>query len=126
MSEEIAPALTPEEWALRLSGQMSDEVRNLNLGDGIPIMDSGHLAVTYDTGYPQPVEMSQLPAVIALANAALPDSDRRKITRAWVKALREASVVWASGNGVIQDDEQTARVHAIADALASYLPPEGS
>jgi len=65
-------------------------------------------------------------ALIALANAALPDGDPRKITWAMVDAL--LCVVqqdtdaqrWGPFDGEI---EGAAGCQRLADALASYLPP---
>jgi len=58
-----------------------------------------------------------LPKFIALANAALPDGDPRKITWAMVDELRE----WATGFDDPRPGQET--LAAIADALGSYLPP---
>lgn len=54
-----------------------------------------------------PESPDDLAAVIGFANAALPDSDPRKITRKHVELLRET----------------VAPLRAFADALESYLPP---
>lgn len=72
----------------------------------------------------------ELPEVIALANAALPDGDPRKITREWIATLRQPHaddcMMWALSDyaGAQQcncgGDE---KLYAIADVLASYLPP---
>ena len=59
-------------------------------------------------------------ACIALANAALPDDDR-KITRGHIAALRNATVRDVIGD---EDREQTNILRNLADALESYLPPE--
>jgi hypothetical protein len=58
---------------------------------------------------------ANLATVIALANAALPNDDPHKITRAMIDEIRHAS-----------DEVPYAGIELdrIADALASYLPPE--
>lgn len=94
MSERITPALTPEEWEYA----MHEDVR-----DGLAY------EVTYLWG------RSRQAGAIALANAALPDDDPRKITRERVNILRE---LWAE----CPYEYQTA-LRELADALESYLPP---
>jgi hypothetical protein len=62
---------------------------------------------------------TDLPALIALANAALPDSDLRKIRHHWISWLREEADILkrgGAGAGALIAAE-------IADALESYLPP---
>lgn len=54
-------------------------------------------------------------AIIALANAALPDGHPTKITREWVRMIR------TEGR---ERGEWGAEWGIVADALESYLPPE--
>lgn len=54
----------------------------------------------------------EIPGVIAAANDALPDSDKRKITREKLRMVRRLM-------GVHEDEEKE-----FLDALESYLPPE--
>ena len=63
----------------------------------------------------------ELPGLIALANAALPDDDPRKFRREHIAALRDATVRDVIGD---EDREQTNILRNLADALESYLPPE--
>lgn len=71
------------------------------------------------------------PTLIALANAALPDSDPRKITRAAVEVIRKFAY-WhhhAAVPAMPERYQYLARAEIsyallLADALASYLPPE--
>lgn len=69
-----------------------------------------------------------LPRLIALANAALPDPDPRKITREWIEVIRAAArdaVCGIEDASLVQAAERHAMaLTAIADALESYLPPE--
>lgn len=56
--------------------------------------------------------------IIAVANAALPDSDPRKITRERIALLR-VELGWAE-NAEYSNDPEARR---FLDALESYLPP---
>jgi hypothetical protein len=110
-TDKIEPALSAKWW---------DRVRHLKArGD----LERALLA----TG----TEEIGLVGVIAAANAALPDSDPRKITREWLSALEEvigAAALWNSEQRAAGRDMQAGE-HAlslVADlfyALESYLPP---
>lgn len=92
----IPPALTKEEWAFadRHRALIAPEI----LGD--------------------PMFATEAAKVIATNNAALPDGDPRKITWAMVDALQDfAETIPALLSGT------QAPFRALADALASYLPP---
>lgn len=129
MTDKPEPVLSAEEW---------DAV----LGEAYTVSGSIHL--DYDVTHYEGLErirevrhrVADPAAVIAIHNNRLPDSDRRKITREWVTMLRAAAVAarnddhyfarelgeeeWTPGREV----RIAARCEAIADALASYLPPE--
>lgn len=94
MSEKIEPALTPEQWR-----------------------DSDRTITEMVGALPERAE--DMVSLVALANAALPDSDHRKITREMVGRLRWAASHAGESNGGAQQC-----IDAIADALESYLPPE--
>lgn len=98
MSEKIEPALSEEEW--------EDVLRIVSVHgpDGLA------LAVGYEDCI-GPNEEARAYS-IAINNAALPDDDRRKITREMVNDLRRI------------DSEEYPPLSRIADALESYLPPE--
>lgn len=128
MSEKIEPALSADEWFVPQIARphlycLSEERVGLSFGDG---------SVAPRTGID--VEIEDVPAIIALANAALRDSDRRKITREWINELRYAAdtlkpiaYLAATPQPTERDRElmDTSTVlSVIADALASYLPPE--
>ena len=114
MSEKIEPALTAEEWQYWLG-------------------DRGYLDLTLDAGMDAmaySLHQSRA-AIIALANAALPDSDPRKITRALVAMLRDAADLHIGNHNDRCGSEckgecfESAREAVrMADALSSYLPPE--
>lgn len=106
--QTIHPALTPEEWA-KLD---SPEYRSAILGALCARLKADH------TG----------PMLIAILNAALPDSDPRKITREKIALIHEMYRMGCSC-GVITADDMTswdrlqAELPAFAAALESYLPP---
>ena len=103
MSEKIGSALTDIEWEEVSAGLWPLDAR---VG----------------------AELVSLPQAIAIANAALPDTDPRKITRDWVIALRAEAErgrradVRGDNAGFSAIDPDTA--DQIANALESYLPPE--
>jgi hypothetical protein len=109
----IEPALSAEEWRVSSAAvapmyalqELSDLTRN-------------HLNEHVD------LAQRDVPKAIALANAALPDSDPRKITPLRVAWLRDAvahDLKLAYPNSVVSK-----QVEAFANLLASYLPPEGT
>lgn len=115
----IEPALSREEWAKRGRWPFSTEAGQLEvtLSDWVydePGGDEYEVALSH-TCTPQ-----DLPALIALANAALPDDDPRKITREMVGDL-DSCASWAEGEG---QRDLADRVRRFAAALESYLPPE--
>jgi hypothetical protein len=66
-------------------------------------------------------QLDRPPKLIALANAALPDSDRRKITREKLATIRLALDL------LPRADDEDVMAHQAAnefvDGLESYLPP---
>ena len=117
----VPPALTAEEWErgyVDLGGQW-------DLGSfGV---DRGALYVSLDTqGDSGTVDRSfsadQSAALMALANAALPDGDPRKLTARAVDDLRYAWRVVAMDSRAADVAE---RLRALADTIAALLPPEG-
>lgn len=102
MTDRLDPALSAEEWR--------EFQRDLQHGLEIGLLPDG-------VGY----EVAHCAYYIAVNNAALPDTDPRKITREWVTFLREQAV------GAFSSDYRgadAAEFTAMADALESYLPPE--
>ena len=78
MADEIRPALTATEWRERRSGPVSIDVLN----------DETHLVLRDpDNDVVSVSGPDELHALIALANDALPDDDRRKLTRRDVAVL---------------------------------------
>jgi hypothetical protein len=116
----IDPALTAEEWATvpwadRVTFFACVEGTGLTIADGSPTPRVGiH------------VERDDLSALIALANAALPDSDPRKIRREWMRELRERALDHPIGVDNKSADIPDPILTEIAAALESYLPPEGT
>jgi hypothetical protein len=119
MTDRIEPALSADEWkasSFKLGaewwdGTVSGDEESVHIESGTDPQESAG-----------PIRGPRLASLIALANAALPDSDPRKITRARVDALRFAASSLRHECG--SDDEDARDVEAIADALESYLPPE--
>lgn len=109
MSEKIEPALTPDEW--RRGEKRLDQWSRIVGGDDIVIEG------------PDPQEAvtlrkpNEIAALIALANAALPDNDPRKITREMITKLQMLLSAFEA------DDHVHDWYPAVVDALESYLPP---
>lgn len=93
----IESAMTPKEWRDEAMDEPSI------LGDIRYIDNPKHLA-----------------KIIALANSQLPDDDPRKVTRGTVAELRGHAHRAPDGSWDRHELSQ------IADALESYLPPEGA
>lgn len=120
MSDEtmVEPALSAEEWALRLKGDHNVYEDGI-APNGVGVITHQGLAVTYDTGFLLDIEAKYVRALIAVANAALPDDDPRKITWGMVSDLRQAAA-----RLVRTGDHRGVDLAGHADALASYLQPE--
>lgn len=101
MIEKIEPALTPDEWATKTSGDFSIDGNQLW---GQDEQRRGNCWI-------------DAAKAIALANAALRNDDPRKITREMIDALVAAWMKFGQ-TSVITD-----RLLIIAEALQSYLPP---
>lgn len=150
MSEKIEPALAAEVWAkirqyknhglfavIALEGGNDTEIgaiasRATRCGD-------------WDAAEREDNRKREAAAIAAL-NDALPDDDPRKITRDKIRLLRETvgefAVQWqidlehleaevaraATKGGRVRakEVERVVGLVALADALESYLPPEGS
>lgn len=125
--EAVGPTLTPDEWQ-RLSFDRDTPERETVTAhetDGTSFdaavygqraeLDGNMLTISDTEWGPRAI-----PALIALANAALPDDDLRKITRERVAELRSALGCFQADRGRLPDDAATER---FLDALESYLPP---
>jgi hypothetical protein len=67
----------------------------------------------------------ELHACIAIANDMLSDDDPRKITLEWVRFLNAEASEWRARYGEsFGPNESADRLEQMANALASYLPPE--
>jgi hypothetical protein len=99
----IEPALTAEEWVRARAF--------------LPFRDPRNVAEL--THAPK----GRLAAEIALANAALPDSDPRKFTREHVTLLHRIASM-ARDMSAIGDSWDARALDTLAGSLASYLPPE--
>jgi hypothetical protein len=130
MSERIEPALTREEWATRtalrpeqIHAIHAEHMRMRAHASALTLTGSysDETGETYDCN-DVGIDIPGIPALIALANAVLPDTDPRKITRHHVWIIRNlAGHVDTQHPGGIQFKREAER---LADALESYLPPE--
>lgn len=112
----IEPALTPEEWKreeIVIGNEITADIYSdrqqhfpRQLSIHVPIYGSSNRA-----GYP----VSRLTQLMALANAALPDGDPRKITYRDIDLLRETANSLESGGP---------NLWALANKLESLLPPD--
>jgi len=111
MTDKIEPALSAPVWAMHQQGADS-------------------MGLTLDQYLARHVVRSPAPSGdIAIANAALPDSDLRKITSRAVALLRDVADRIVISDGIVADDQPGADndvdgLRTLAQALASYLPPE--
>jgi hypothetical protein len=129
------PALTAEEWKEKSvrhhrATELDDYYRQ---HPGVWLNDRNALCTSYAGGaltYSEVREPIDLVAVIALANAALPDDDPRKITRRDVRRCNDIAdglereyaagrAFEALGSSAIVDEWRT-----LAARLVAYLPPE--
>lgn len=111
----IGPALTADEWVR--ADQHARDAANYPAADNRRVMaDLAWVGGRVD-------------AVMALANAALPDGDPRKLTRETVRAMRAAAKVVAgqasgmAGASRAAYDGIARDLEAAADAIAALLPP---
>lgn len=118
LTKAIQPALTAEEWrgALGDNGQFISDAAFITARPG----ESLTISAT--------IYREVAPRVMALANAALPDDDPRKIRRFHVDLLRRATdELTEGGPGRTVDPNEyqlgIAAVLELADVLESYLPP---
>lgn len=106
MADEIRPALTQIEWERRRSGPVSVDVLN----------DETHLVVRDPDNDVVSVSGSdELHALIALANDALPDDDRRKLT------ARDVAVLGIIIDDIDRDTANGERLCALAEELFAKL-----
>jgi hypothetical protein len=133
----LEPVLTPEQWAVALHQiQRTPHPEEFD-ADLAPVQRAiKHIPWTRAQ---MRSEAATHAGRIALHNAALPDTDPRKLRREWIADLRIAQneaqdAAWRScqngSPGKPCDDCQAAvdafkaRLQSIANAIASYLPPE--
>jgi hypothetical protein len=106
MTDRIEPALTPDAWRYWLRDR----------DDPARAVATACDAVSFD--------LRQKPErLIALANAALPDDDPRKIRRHRIALLRY--IVGRAPDADDVDKVESVLAKDFLDALESYLPPEG-
>jgi hypothetical protein len=128
MIDEIGPALTRDEWSNRAV------VRNEGIVKWPIRVEAGELRITPAADGEEFYAGSSktLVTLVALANAALPRYDPRKITHEKIAALWFAANE-CRANAMLGEEGSEARrelaeraliLSQFADALDSYLPPE--
>jgi hypothetical protein len=134
MTKRFEPALAPEEWRLVLRELTRIPEPAMEGQDTLPTfraMDRIMGAVSWRSGDPHA-------ARIAVENAALPDTDPRKITPEVIEEMRYAcrglrqilQQLHADDRDQWPDDaithaDRARQLERFADALESYLPPRG-
>jgi len=118
--QSIRPALTPEEWRDgdgygRIARMASLEASLMDWTKSPSVRARG---IRVHCDYDHDFWGDDLPALMALANDALPNDDPRKITRADVEALRGDIAELADRGG------GDARSLHLLGKLAALLPPE--
>jgi hypothetical protein len=133
MGDEIPAALTAAEWAARMvvgagavdSGPNGNEAAWIDAEDGT-------LVLGYDGNFGEG-RPTRVPALIALANAALPDGHPNKITHATALAMTQAAwFIEGTREGLSTEWPDDANPwHMLAQQLrqeaaklAALLPPE--
>lgn len=102
MSEHIEPALSAEEW---------EQVADYNAEPDM----------TWRRAIHREDRTGSIAAQIAQLNFLYPANDPRKITRDWIRELREVAEDYKF-RGIDPNPFET--LNRMADVLASYLPPE--
>ena len=121
MTEEIRPALAPEEWKHRRSGAVSLDTAGI---EEYVVIEGTEGETVKVSG------VEDIFALISLANDALPETDPRKITHAWlsrVEAIRDLILA-----GAVQGDpgltpyrrELASAWDQMSSVLRAILPPE--
>jgi len=113
----MRPALSAEQWTDRAFVERSAD-NPFSATDAF-VTDAGNALMVgngFTHSHSRHSEPSRLAAIIALANFALPDDDRRKLSRKWLATLRGEEPIVAA--------QREARLREIAAVLESYLPPE--
>lgn len=110
MSDEIRPALTPEEWEGARGGDARSRLCE---------------TANYVQYHVREQAAAEYVEAMALANEAIPDSHPHKITRADVALLELASRRLDMGSE-FGFDPDVADLRLLAAKLAALLPPEGT
>lgn len=113
MTEDVKPALTADEWA-------SDDFGNAERSGQWVYAANGFSGIV--VGWKNKMSgiclgEDILPAVMAVANAALPDDSPCKITRDDVALIHET---WEGDRGYMNAD----KLRRLSAKLAALLPPE--
>lgn len=116
VNDEIEPALRSDEWA---------DPERIQFNNYVRVTD---VSIVIDGEVSRGSNDVDVPKLIALLNDALPDSDRRKMTRERVVRLYKGAValdrLLARHEEWPVDGRLANEIRAFADALLSYVPPE--
>ncbi len=137
MSDPIPPALTAEEWIER---QTTGEHEPLSVfqrcypGDesGRALIENGDLHISYDGAVvSQRVPNDELPKIITIANAVLPEDSPHKITHQKIEALERLIDDLKVELQVIDfysshREKAVKEVTELLNTLLSLLPPGGN
>lgn len=118
---DIPPALTPDQWRERefkVIGGATGQKFVLGSPHFLGIAQDGARLIGL-------TNVANVAALIALANAAFPDEDPRKLTWETVDALRRSEKTLESASHPVLDHEAQL-LGDLADVLASYLPPRAA
>lgn len=115
---KIEPALTAEEWEQRTYRSITGREFSHIEAQGVQLHDNGVMVLV---GLDDDRDINASPAaLIALANAALPDSDPRKITREKIEHMK---AIAESIRPTTSNESHIGFLEEFATALESYLPP---
>jgi hypothetical protein len=134
VSAKIEPALSAADWRAHRGASpqkhFGDLVLEVTAGEvWIEQLRGGNRATKAERLQYVQLRADTLFAVIAMANAALPPDDPRKITRQTIADLSEQALAFAHFVSLDstyrgERDEVMFRVNQLIEALESYLPPE--
>jgi hypothetical protein len=122
MTDEIKPALDESEWRLIETGRWGQEsaLEQAVRGDLLWENERGEDGVFHTRP-----EADHMTALMALANAALPDSHPQKITRRHLRVLDQLIKEHYGEPMLIGYQEFMRDAKRLRAALAALLPPEG-
>lgn len=128
--ETIPPALTADEWRARsMSAKGIDDMLNTVYEEESPFAVLRDDSLSFIDGPVGPIvfqDPASFHGLVALANAALPDGDPRRITREDAQDVRDIGVYLGTDAPVRLADRYAAgaAMSRVAAKLAALLPPD--